>query len=455
MVNQAAGEEAGKMFVGGISLDTTEQTLTGYFSQYGQVVEALVMYNNEGRSRGFGFVTFAHPSSVEGVINSRPHVLNGRTIDPKPCVPRSEQKPAVGGGGPAVRRDDSNPKIFLGGLPHTVTESELRQFFGKYGTIMETVIMYDQERRMPRGFGFVSFKEKSACDEIVNQGYVELQGKKVEVKHAVPRPSDGGGGFGGRGGRGGDPRMGRGGRGGGMGRGGRGGGMGRGGPGGRGGGGWVGGGYGGPGGWGGPPQQGGWGGPPQPQWGGPQGGPPGGRGDGGWGAVPPAAAQSYPTQYPGMNYGAPGGGPPAQAPAGPPQQGPPPAAAGGYQQQGGYPPQGAPAVGGYPPAAPAAAVPPNYGYPPQQPPAAQPAGGAAPAGGPAATGGPPPTAYPGYGGAYGGYSAPPGGAAQGGYGVPPAAGQGYGGGGGPTRGNVSGGPEARAYHPYGRGMAAR
>ena len=46
-----------------------------------------------GRSRGFGFITFSDPANVDAVIASCPHTLDGRTIDPKSCNPRSMQKP--------------------------------------------------------------------------------------------------------------------------------------------------------------------------------------------------------------------------------------------------------------------------------------------------------------------------------------------------------------------------
>jgi RNA-binding protein Musashi len=52
------------------------------------------MKNSEtGRSRGFGFVTFADPNNIDAVLASGPHTLDGRTIDPKACNPRSMQKP--------------------------------------------------------------------------------------------------------------------------------------------------------------------------------------------------------------------------------------------------------------------------------------------------------------------------------------------------------------------------
>lgn len=41
--------------------------------------------------------------------------------------------------------------MFLGGLPSNVTETDLRVFFGRYGKVMEVVIMYDQEKKKSRG----------------------------------------------------------------------------------------------------------------------------------------------------------------------------------------------------------------------------------------------------------------------------------------------------------------
>src|SRR4030042_909202 len=50
-----------KLFVGGLSWGTTDDGLHGAFSQYGEIVEAKVITDREtGRSRGFGFVTFAN-----------------------------------------------------------------------------------------------------------------------------------------------------------------------------------------------------------------------------------------------------------------------------------------------------------------------------------------------------------------------------------------------------------
>jgi len=76
------------------SWDTTQDTLLRYFSRFGEVIDCVVMKNADtGRSRGFGFVTYSDPINIEAVLASCPHTLDGRTIDPKACNPRSMQKP--------------------------------------------------------------------------------------------------------------------------------------------------------------------------------------------------------------------------------------------------------------------------------------------------------------------------------------------------------------------------
>jgi len=194
------GEEKGKMFVGGLSWETTQESLQRYFGQYGEVIDCVVMKNSEtGRSRGFGFVTFADPNKVDVVLKSGPHELDGRTIDPKACNPRSMQKQKRNNGNwPKVEssftKDDElnvytvhSCKVFLGGLPSNLTETDLRNFFSRFGGVMEVVIMFDQEKKKSRGFGFLSFETEEAVDRAVAEHFVNINGKQVEIKKAEPR----------------------------------------------------------------------------------------------------------------------------------------------------------------------------------------------------------------------------------------------------------------------------
>ncbi|KAF3974485.1 hypothetical protein CMV_002188 [Castanea mollissima] len=72
--------DEGKLFIGGIAWDTSEETLTEYFTQYGQVTQAVIMREKPtGRPRGFGFVVFSEPSVLDRVLQDR-HTIDGRTL---------------------------------------------------------------------------------------------------------------------------------------------------------------------------------------------------------------------------------------------------------------------------------------------------------------------------------------------------------------------------------------
>ncbi|HVU50271.1 MAG TPA: RNA-binding protein [Polyangia bacterium] len=122
-------------------------------------------------------------------------------------------------------------RLYVGNLPYSVTELDLRDLFSPMGTVTEAKIVTDRETGRPRGFGFVEMSnEAEAKKAIAELDGRDVGGRPVAVKEAEERRGGGGGGGGGGGrgfGGGGGGRGGYGGGGGGGGYGGGGGGGGR------------------------------------------------------------------------------------------------------------------------------------------------------------------------------------------------------------------------------------
>jgi RNA-binding protein Musashi len=75
-------------------------------------------------------------------------------------------------------------KAFVGGLSHCTTEESLAAHFSKFGEIINTTVMKDPITNLPRGFGFVEFKDPSVVEYVSRQEHF-LDGKKVDPKQAM------------------------------------------------------------------------------------------------------------------------------------------------------------------------------------------------------------------------------------------------------------------------------
>ncbi|CAO1634318.1 unnamed protein product [Parajaminaea phylloscopi] len=170
--------EDGKMFVGGLSWDTTDDGLKQYFSQFGKVVDCNIMKDpNTGTSRGFGFLRFEDPKAVNMVM-VREHFLDGKIIDPKRAIPRDTSL--------------KSSKIFVGGIPPHTTNESFRATFSQFGKILDHNLMMDKETGRPRGFGFITFETEDAGRMALGMdGQVLLDGKMVDVKRATSKNAPG------------------------------------------------------------------------------------------------------------------------------------------------------------------------------------------------------------------------------------------------------------------------
>ena len=103
-----------KLFVGGLSWNTTDGSLRAAFEPFGEIEDAKVITDREtGRSRGFGFVTFVDASAIKEAIQAMDgKQLDGRSIRVNEA---QERAPGAGGGGGGGRGGFGGPRGGGGG----------------------------------------------------------------------------------------------------------------------------------------------------------------------------------------------------------------------------------------------------------------------------------------------------------------------------------------------------
>ncbi len=88
-----------------------------HFGQYGEIESINVKTDpTTGRSRGFAFIVYVDPASIDKVVAAGDHVINNKKVDPKKAKAR-------------------HGKIFIGGLTPEISDDEIKAFFGQFGNV--------------------------------------------------------------------------------------------------------------------------------------------------------------------------------------------------------------------------------------------------------------------------------------------------------------------------------
>jgi len=168
IINSAESPNNCKIFVGGISKNTNTDSLRSYFEKYGEVRDVDIKIDMQTQaSRGFGFVLFQDPSSISAMEqDTQQHYLDGKRIDPK-------------------RAEKRNAKIFVGGLKSDFDDEAIQGVFSQHGEIELYERRSDKVSGRKQAFAFITFKDDQVATRLCKQHWMEVLGKRCEIKTAV------------------------------------------------------------------------------------------------------------------------------------------------------------------------------------------------------------------------------------------------------------------------------
>lgn len=167
-----------KIFVGGLSQTTTNESLNRHFGQFGQADAIVMMDKTTGRSRGFGFCTFSSPEAAQKALTMQQQI-DGKTVECTPCWAKS-----VRSARPEADRKVEN-KVFVGALSQNTTTESLGRHFAQYGPC-DAVVMMDKTTGRSRGFGFCTFHSNDSLVRALSTQQT-IDGKPVDCKVCSPK----------------------------------------------------------------------------------------------------------------------------------------------------------------------------------------------------------------------------------------------------------------------------
>ncbi|KAK8953012.1 Polyadenylate-binding protein 2 [Platanthera guangdongensis] len=170
------------VFVKNLSNSTTEDDLARIFGEYGKMTSIIVMREQDGKSKCFGFVNFENPDDAARAVQE----LNGKKIDDKDWYVGRAQKKAEREQELKVRFEQSmketadknqGANLYLKNLDDGIGDDKLKELFSVFGTITSCKVMRDPNG-VSRGSGFVAF----SAPEEASRALAEMNGKMLGNK---------------------------------------------------------------------------------------------------------------------------------------------------------------------------------------------------------------------------------------------------------------------------------
>uniref|UniRef100_A0A8C8A2U8 Poly(A) binding protein, cytoplasmic 1-like n=1 Tax=Oryzias sinensis TaxID=183150 RepID=A0A8C8A2U8_9TELE len=159
----------------------TDEKLKEAFSAFGKTLSVRVMRDEKGRSRGFGFVNYAHHEDAQKAVDEmNGKEMNGKIIYVGRAQKRLERQGELKRKFDQLKQDRiqryQGVNLYVKNLDDSIDDERLRKEFSPYGTITSAKVM--TEAGQSKGFGFVCFSSPEEATKAVT----EMNGRIVATK---------------------------------------------------------------------------------------------------------------------------------------------------------------------------------------------------------------------------------------------------------------------------------
>ncbi|EEQ37296.1 hypothetical protein CLUG_01419 [Clavispora lusitaniae ATCC 42720] len=183
------------LFVRSIPEDATNEELSEYFSQFVPVKHAVIVTDEEKKSRGFGFVSFPmDEDTLTALVEAKKQKFKGRFLRVDIAKRRDRKNKNKEEGAPQETRapretvEKRKARLIIRNLPWSCKSPDtLRNIFQKYGAVHDAYIPAKKGGLM-KGFAFVTMKKHAAAERAVKESVgLKIDGREVAVDLAVEK----------------------------------------------------------------------------------------------------------------------------------------------------------------------------------------------------------------------------------------------------------------------------
>jgi polyadenylate-binding protein len=162
------------IYIKNLDESVDEKTLEKDFGKYGKITSCVVQRDENGKSRGFGFINFENSDEAHLAVESmHEKEYHGKQLYVSRAQKKNEREEELRKQYERLREEKLNKyqgvNLYIKNLDDSIDDEKLRQEFSPYGTITSAKVMRDEKTNVSKGFGFVCFSSPDEATKAVSE----------------------------------------------------------------------------------------------------------------------------------------------------------------------------------------------------------------------------------------------------------------------------------------------